>query len=139
MSSSRQLVGWMGEELKNDAPVVASNDVGIGIIVRSACTLGSFALNPGTAERFGVGVPPMVGQSEKSSFPGVLVDGFGQTSVKSPALSAAEGTATLKTCPGTRSLRHSCDQKKNVFCLLVLYTPGMKIGPPMVYPKSCFL
>src|SRR6185437_3074782 len=49
----------------------------------------------------------------------------GQTSEKLPARSAVVGTCTLKLVPGTRSLRHSCDQKKKVLSLPVLYTPGI--------------
>src|SRR5579862_3382262 len=44
----------------------------------------------------------------------------GQTSLKSPVRSAAEGTAWLIFCPGTISRRHSCDQKKNVFFFSLL-------------------
>jgi hypothetical protein len=46
----------------------------------------------------------------------------GQTSLKFPVRSARVGTVVeLKNeLEGTISRRHSCDQKKKVFCLLVL-------------------
>ena len=43
----------------------------------------------------------------------------GQTSLKFPLRSALYGTTVLNVA-GTRSRRHSCDQKKNVFCLSLL-------------------
>ena len=55
-----------------------------------------------------------------SLFLGALDSGVGHRSLKLPERSASEGTNTLKVCPGTRSLRHSCDQKKKVLSFLEL-------------------
>src|ERR1700751_1108756 len=124
-NSSRQFVGRMGAELKNHAPALPA--LGDGIRLSRPCTLGSLGSNPGITFRLGVcpvasRKPGTAGQSGVS----------GHRSLKSPVRCAAPGTATLNTCPGTRSRRHSCDQKKNDLCLSVLYTFGMKIGPPTV-------
>src|SRR6478609_6296359 len=121
-SSSRQLVGCEGAALKISLPGTPA--LGSGIIPRKAPAAGS----TGTwLFRNGACVDGSIGQSINEP----LV-GLGQTSLKLPPRSATDGTGWLKVCPGTRSRRHSCDQKKNVFCLSVLYTPGMYTGPPMV-------
>src|SRR5712664_4659668 len=58
--------------------------------------------------------------SLKSAKPGVLLEACPR--------SAKDGTEVRKTCPGTKSRRHSWEKKKNVFSLLVLYGPGIKTG-----------
>src|SRR5437660_532729 len=128
-SSSRQLVGWVGEELKKGVMPSGPTALDVGIIASSACTFGSLALKPGTTVRSGVWPvlsrkPGTAGQSLKSGLPDVLVAGFGQRSLKCPVRLASEGTAKLKVWPGTLSFRHSSDQKKNVFCLSMLSPPS---------------
>src|SRR5271165_2720081 len=110
-SSSRQLVGCVGEALYRAAPGTPA--FAIGISGRSSwptVLMGTMLLGKGLL------VPGMCGQSGLALSP----PGLEQRSVKFPVRSAADGTATLKTWPGTLSLRHSCDQKKKVFVLSVL-------------------
>src|SRR5271163_3087780 len=91
--------------------------------------------------------PATLGQSGYKLRSMVWVPGGGQTSEKfahmlptaqlftfrpAPVISvrsASVGTAWLNSC-GVFSSRNSSDQKKNVLSFFVLYTPGMKIGPP---------
>ena len=103
--------------------------VGLGIITNIGTALGSTV-----TELFGkpVSVPlcapaPLAGQSVKTgTFANAgssdaacrkSVPGAGHNSLKSPLRSASDGTGVLKLIPGTTSLRHSCDQKKNVLLL----------------------
>src|SRR5215469_17108130 len=121
-SSSRHVVGKIGAELNDHAP--SPPEFGAGIKLKRPWIVGSFALNPGITFRFGVCPvlsrnPGTAGQSPIGSTVGGAAR-FGHKSLKSPVRCAAPGTGTLKTCPGTRSRRHSCDQKKNVFCFSVL-------------------
>src|SRR5436853_6348966 len=127
ISSCRQLVCCAGEALKVKSPGWPL--VGLGIITNIGTALGSTV-----TELFGkpVRVPlcapaALAGQSVKTgtffnagSSDGACrksVPGVGHSSLKSPARSASDGTGVLKLIPGTTSLRHSCDQKKNVFVL----------------------
>src|SRR5215813_13097874 len=66
-------------------------------------------------------VPGINGQSAKE---GGLTVMLGHRSLKFPWRSASEGTRIPENVDGTRSLRHSSDQKKYVLVL--------KIGPPIV-------
>src|SRR5579872_7146225 len=101
-NSSRQLVGCTGEDTK-ELPTFA---VGIRAFSSRVPLILTGTVLPGN----GLAVPGIWGQLEP-----------GQTSEKLPARSAAVGTWALKFWPGTRSLRHSCDQKKKVLSLPVLY------------------
>src|SRR5689334_5952886 len=106
-NSCRQFVCCAGEALNTQLP--GPPLVGSGIIASIGTALGSTGTRlPGKK----VPVAGSMGQSLMSP----LV-GFGQSSLKLPLFSANEGTGVLKTMPGTTSLRHSCDQKKNVLVL----------------------
>src|SRR5215467_2723971 len=59
----------------------------------------------------------------------------GQMSLKLPLRSATVGTAWLYGV-GSCSCRYSSEKKKRVLSFLVLKTPGIYKGPPIVAPKS---
>src|SRR5271168_1441607 len=87
----------------------------LGIRAVNAAPVGSMV-----TVLFTKGVPgvPLEGQSGNAAGEKVdPVEYAGQTSLKLPVRSASEGTCWLTFSPGTISLRHSCDQKKKVFCL----------------------
>src|SRR4029077_299377 len=103
INSSRQFDGSAGEALNNSFPGVpafgsgiigsknwAFRSTGTWLLLKCAPVMGS-----------------AIGQSTEEP-----VTGLGQRSEKLPVRSAKDGTGTLKVCPGTRSIRHSCDQKK---------------------------
>src|ERR1039458_3680199 len=112
ISSSRQCVGSLGDALYKAAP--ATPPFGGGIRASNACPTGLTGtwLPVNGRPAFGLGTPLInagcTGQSEP-----------GHKSLKFPMRSVADGTRMLNTPPGpgTRSRRHSCDQKKKVFCL----------------------
>src|ERR1700733_3633537 len=112
-NSSRQLVGRVGAAVQVVDPGTPPFGAGISAsspwIVGSAGVVGSWLLGNGVL------VPVWTGQSAIDP----LV-GFGQRSLKLPWRSAKDGTVVTGKRLGTRSRRHSCDQKKNVFCRLVL-------------------
>src|SRR5713101_8197273 len=116
-NSSRQVVLLAGEALKQPTkggpPHKFTSALDCGISAKIACALGSIgtAVKSGTFGQSVVSAP--VHTSLKSPNPGVLTP-----------RSASEGTATWKTCPGTRSRRHSSEKKKKVL--------SRQIGPPMV-------
>src|SRR5690349_10113022 len=109
-NSSRQFVGWVGEALYSAAPGTPALATGIsGSRSAPAGSIGTWLLGKNCP------VAGLMGQSANDP-----VVWFGQRSLKLPCRSALEGTSELNTWPGTLSFRHSCDQKKKVFVLLVL-------------------
>src|SRR5580658_227436 len=95
ISSSRQVVGVDTVCSNAGKPPIVKPGVGWGINASNAWPTGVI----GTAAGLGT-----FGQS-----------GPGQTSLKLPCRSAAEGTLIGVIVAGFFSRRHSCDQKKNVF------------------------
>src|SRR5712671_943522 len=120
-SSSRQVVLLAGEALKQPTkgapPQTETSALDWGTSAKIACAFGSI----GTAVTSGT-----FGQSG----PGHTSLKFPKPGVSTPR-SASEGTATWKTWPGTRSLLHSSEKKKNVLSRFLL-KPGKTIGPPIV-------
>src|SRR6266853_4571446 len=101
ISSSRQVVGRVGEAFQVFTPCVGS---GISAASAGELTVSMGTMFPGK----GAWVLGSVGQLLNEP------RGSGHKSLKSPSRSAREGTVTLPRLAGTRSLRHSCDQKKKV-------------------------
>src|SRR5579863_2854832 len=121
-SSSRQLVGSVGAAVQVVAP--GTPPLGTGISASSAWIVGSLGLMGswllGNAlPALGLGWPLRVAGCMGQSAMEPLVE-FGQRSLKLPWRSANDGTVVTGKRLGTRSRRHSCDQKKNVLCLFVL-------------------
>src|SRR5262249_10656699 len=107
-------VDWAGDALNTQGSEVPGTQVdafapvGSGISASKSCATTLLAINAGMFLKSGLAV---FGQSVGPAL---------QISVKSPPRSAILGTGRLKVCPGTMSLRHSCDQKKNVLFLSLL-------------------
>src|ERR1700738_4722189 len=128
-SSCRQLVGLGNAALYNHKPELGSWKLGNGNIARSGTAWGSIGTRAGLAPLPNcTPVAGLIGQS--ANFPFIS----GQSSLKSPKApcdpvqptpplpgtkprSKQEGTTALKTCPGTRSRRHSSEKKKKVLVL----------------------
>src|SRR5436190_19511942 len=110
-SSSRQVVGNVGEAFQVSTPFV-----GEGICAISAAAFGSMGTMSLTNR-----CPVLRSMGHSGKFVVSIKPGVGEhTSLKLPWRLAIEGTITLPRFAGTRSRRHSCDQKKNVFCLSLL-------------------